>query len=103
MGNLAFHITNDLLFAEVIVDGVSVIEVQNMVQARLARDSRFRDGPVVHLVRGADFKYPGEPCCAQVGETICTDEVDEVTCLKCLSGYGNSIQETGIPANVRER
>ena len=102
MKDLAFQITNDLLFVGAIVVGISVIEVQNVVQARLLRDPRFRDGPVVHLARGVDFQYPGKPCCAQVGETICTDDVDEVTCLKCLSGYGNSIQETGIPRLVTE-
>ncbi len=103
MENLAFQITNDLLFAGAIVDGISVIEVQNIVQACLVFDPRFRDGPVVHLARGVDFMYPGAPCCAQIGETICTDDIDEVTCLKCLSGYGNSIQITGIPAKGNRR
>ena len=103
MKNLPFQIPHDLLFAGAIVDEISVIEIQDVVQARLLRDPRFRDGPVIHLARGADFMYPGEPCCAQVGETICTDDVDEVMCLKCLSGYGNSIQETGIPPSQRHR
>lgn len=95
--NLAFQITNDLIFAGVIIEDAKVVEIQELIQARLALDVRFRDRAIVHLARGADFRRPGEPCCAQIGNTVCTNNTTEITCLKCLSGYGNSIQKTGIP------
>lgn len=102
MNNLAFSITNDLLFAEMIVDDVSPTRVQELVQARLNQHPRFRDAPIIHLARGNGFTYPGEPCCSQVGKTTCTDKIEEVTCLKCLAGYGNSISPTGIQNRERD-
>lgn len=95
--SLSFLLTNDLLFAGVIIENASPVEIQELVETRLRLDARFRNEDVVHLARTADFLYPGAPCCAQVGSVVCTDDIEKVTCLKCLAGYGNSIQETGIP------
>lgn len=95
--SLAFLITNDLLNAGVIVGSASPTKVQDLVQARLQIDVRFRNKAIVHLARDAESMYPGAPCCAQIGDTVCTDNVAEVTCLKCLAGHGNSVRKTGIP------
>jgi len=94
--SLAFQITNDLLNAGVIVEDVKPTEVQELVQARLRLDRRFRDDSAIHLARPANFQYPGYPCCGQSGDTNCSENIADVTCLKCLAGYGNSIQFTGI-------
>lgn len=55
-----------------IVEDASPTAVQELVQARLRIDIRF---------------------CNENN----MDSIEEVTCLKCLAGYGNSIDGTGIP------
>lgn len=95
--SLAFQITNDLLFACFIMEDVILpSKVQELIQARLNLDPRFRSGSIIHLARPEDFMYPDEPCCGQIGNTACTDTIAGVTCIKCLAGYGNSIRATGI-------
>lgn len=94
--NLAFHIVNDLLNGNMIGDDVSPSQAEAIVQARLNLDRRFRSSVIIHLARSKDYLYPGGACCGQAGNVQCSEIVDEVTCKKCLTGYGNSISPTGI-------
>jgi len=78
--SLAFQITNDLLFAEVICKDANPTEVQLLVQARLDLDSRLRK-EVVHF---RDNRRKSRPVCHQIGKVQVTDVASKVTCLRCL-------------------
>lgn len=87
MRSLAFQITNDLLFARLIVEDINPTEVQILVQARLAKDKRFRE-EVVHFAYGKDRIYAGEPICNQAGHNLkVTKDPMQVNCQRCLQMY----------------
>lgn len=84
MEALAFLITRDLVFADVIAEDVNANEVQCLIQARLIKSRHFRQD-VVH------FRHPRSDkraICNHHGQHLVTTcNPQEVSCLRCLKMY----------------